>query len=98
MLSVPSPSLCARFVGQILSIIDPSMPHRPPIASPPFEGDFVGDPPLDFPPFLAAAAVVPKLFLAPVLVVEFDPVDEVYLSVGDAPVIVELRLAVGIFL
>ena len=58
MLSVPNPSLAARFDGQILSIIWARTPHSPPIIMEEFfVGDFVGELPLSG--FLAAT----KLFL-----------------------------------
>lgn len=65
ILSVPSPSLAAKFVGQILSIIDPKMPHKPYKARLYFPGDLVGElDPFPAKPFLFGEAP-PKLFLAP---------------------------------
>lgn len=70
MLSVPKPSLAAKFVGHILSIIEPSMPHKPYKAILYFPGDFVGEPePFPIYPFFEGEAP-PKLFLAPVEDVE----------------------------
>ena len=74
ILSVPNPSLAARFVGHILSIICARMPHKPGIARLPLVGDFVGDYDPVFTSFLVGLTV---LFLA--------PVGTVYLRVGDAP-------------
>ena len=69
MLSVPNPSLAAKFVGHILSIIDPSMPHNPYKAILYFPGDLVGEPE-PFPITFLLGDAPPKLFLAPVEDVE----------------------------
>ncbi len=74
MLSVPRPSLAAKLVGHILSIIWPRIPHKPETAREPLIGDLVGE--LDpFSPFLPEELLL--LFLLPVIEVEL------YLRVGD---------------
>src|SRR5437016_2962656 len=71
ILSVPKPSLAARLVGHILSIIYPRMPHKPGIARLPLVGDLVGEEDPYFVSFLVGLAP-PTLLRLPVVDVVAD--------------------------
>jgi xanthosine utilization system XapX-like protein len=76
ILSVPNPSLAARLVGHILSIICPKIPQRPGIARLPLVGDLVGEADAYFVIFLVGLTP-PTLLRAPAVTADY-----VYLRVG----------------
>jgi hypothetical protein len=83
ILSAPNPSLAAKLLGHILSIINPKIPLilvAMAVAAGIFLGDFVGEVPPDLPGTLFEG-LAPTLFL--VVVYEVEAVD---LVVGDEPV------------
>lgn len=85
ILSVPNPSLAAKLVGHILSIIIPKTPYKPLGAIDFLSGDLLAEALLNFPVGDLVVTVVPfvKLFLP---IAEDEP-----LVVGEVPVVAELN-------